>query len=562
MSTVHRLLTEHIDIWTAADTKKKSGRGRSANDADSVFGIKKLRELILELAVRGKLVPQETNDEPASDLLQRIRAEKAKLIIDGKLKTSKPMPTITKETQPYALPGGWEWTKLGEIVLNIISGGTPRKTHSEFWNGDIPWASVKDLNVTKYLDKTQDYITLEGLEAGSKLAKKGDLLICTRMGLGKIAIAAVDVAINQDLKALKLTSLFDVDYFINFYRTLKIVGSGMTVAGIKQDELLNFCVPTPPLAEQYRIVAKVDELMALCDQLEARHVSAVDAHEKLVSHLLGTLADSHNAEDFDARWQRIAAHFDVLFTTVESIDAIQQIVLQLAMTGKLTRPTQESNIVKTTRIDCHDKAIKNSSASSILPNHWQLKKLDEVAETIVDCPHSTPKWANDGKICVRTNQFRAGKLDLTNSRYVNEATFQERTQRLRPRVDDILYSREGGILGIACRVPPNVDLCMGQRMMLIRANSNIAPAFLEMLLNSPMITSIARERTIGGAAPRINVSTVKAFPIPLPPMEEQLEIVVKICDLTALCDQLKSSITAASQLEQKLADALVEQAVT
>ena len=173
-----------------------------------------LKQTLLQLAVMGKLVPQDPNDEPASELLKRIQAEKAKLIAEGKIKKDKPLAEISEEEKPFELPDGWEWTRLNDFVLSIVSGGTPSKNNSEFWNGDIPWASVKDLNVEKFLDKTQDYITKEGLCAGSKLANKGDLIICTRMGLGKIAIASIDVAINQDLKALKMTSLLNIDYFI------------------------------------------------------------------------------------------------------------------------------------------------------------------------------------------------------------------------------------------------------------------------------------------------------------------------------------------------------------
>ena len=191
---------------------------RISEHFDTLFtteaSIDALKQTLLQLAVMGKLVPQDPNDEPASELLKRIQAEKAKLIAEGKIKKDKPLAEISEEEKPFELPDGWEWTRLNDFVLSIVSGGTPSKNNSEFWNGDIPWASVKDLNVEKFLDKTQDYITKEGLCAGSKLANKGDLIICTRMGLGKIAIASIDVAINQDLKALKMTSLLNIDYFI------------------------------------------------------------------------------------------------------------------------------------------------------------------------------------------------------------------------------------------------------------------------------------------------------------------------------------------------------------
>ncbi len=124
MNAMQQLLTDHIDIWTAADTAKKSGRGRSSGNAASVYGIKKLRELILELAVRGKLVAQDPNDEPASELLKRIKAEKAKLVAEGKIKKDKPLPAITEEEKPFDLPAGWAWARLGSIG-DWGAGATP-----------------------------------------------------------------------------------------------------------------------------------------------------------------------------------------------------------------------------------------------------------------------------------------------------------------------------------------------------------------------------------------------------------------------------------------------------
>jgi len=229
MSDAHLLITENIDVWTTA-IKKRSSQGRGSNKKTELTGIKKLRELILELAVRGKLVPQDPNDEPASILLEKIAAEKAQLIKNKKIKKTKSLPEIVEDEKPFGLPDGWEWMRLGYGFNSIISGGTPSKRDPSFWNGDIPWASVKDLGREKYISKTQDYITKEGLVSGSKLADIGDILICTRMGLGKIAIATNPIAFNQDLKAVKLTSKLDVEFFINSYSTLKIKGTGTNTA--------------------------------------------------------------------------------------------------------------------------------------------------------------------------------------------------------------------------------------------------------------------------------------------------------------------------------------------
>ncbi len=133
----------------------------------------------------------------------------------------------------------------------------------------------------------------------------------------------------------------------------------------------------------------------------------------------------------------------------------------------------------------------------------------------------------------------------------------ERVERLEPVAGDILYSREGGILGLACRVPPGIRLCLGQRLMLIRAGAETRPDFLEMVLNSPFITSIAKACTTGGAAPRVNMSTVRAYPIPLPPLAEQHRIVTKVDELIALCDQLEASLTTGEQTRSRLLESVL-----
>jgi type I restriction enzyme, S subunit len=148
-------------------------------------------------------------------------------------------------------------------------------------------------------------------------------------------------------------------------------------------------------------------------------------------------------------------------------------------------------------------------------------------------------------------------LDLSKPRFVSAKTYLERIERLEPRADDILYSREGGILGIACRVPNGIRLCLGQRLMLIRAGAETGADFLEIVLNSPFITNIAKARTTGGAAPRVNMSTVRAYPIPLPPLTEQHRIVAKVDELMALCDRLEESLAAGNDTRRCLLDALI-----
>ncbi|OBQ29658.1 MAG: hypothetical protein AN483_09340 [Aphanizomenon flos-aquae MDT14a] len=247
--------------------------------------IGKLRQAILQLAVMGKLVPQDANDEPAAVLLERIKKEKERLVSKKKKNIdSELIQPIKLNEISYKLPSSWEWTRLGSIINSLTGGGTPSKNNPLFWGGDIPWASVKDLKGNKYLTTTIDYITEKGLhQSSSNFILKGKVIICTRMGLGKIAINTIDVAINQDLKAIELAEGIDVNYFYNFYLTQNIVGTGVTVSGIRQSELINFLVPLPPLNEQKRIVTKVDKLMKLCDELETKLTQTQTEREKIIN---------------------------------------------------------------------------------------------------------------------------------------------------------------------------------------------------------------------------------------------------------------------------------------
>lgn len=205
-----------------------------------------LRGQILQKAIQGKLVPQLAEE----GVVEQIG--------------------VPPEQVPFVIPEKWKWVRLGNLVLKHLGGGTPSKANASFWNGDIPWASVKDLKGT-VLSSTQDSITEEGLNnSSSNLIPADTVIVCTRMGLGKVAINTVPVAINQDLRALFLSEKIDKNYFLHFYSGMNIEGAGTTVKGIKLPDLLNLSIPLPPIEEQVRIVAKVEELLKQVDTLSTR----------------------------------------------------------------------------------------------------------------------------------------------------------------------------------------------------------------------------------------------------------------------------------------------------
>ncbi len=538
------LITNNIDIWTSA-IQTRSSAGRGSSKKLDLYGIKKLRELILELAIRGKLVPQDASDEPASVLLKKIDVAKSRLINEGKLKKCKPLPEIGKDEKPLALPRGWGLVRLGNAI-NVINGRAYKK-HEMLQEG-VPLLRVGNL----FTSNEWYYSDLE-LEP-EKYIDNGDLIYSWSASFGPFIWDGGKVIYHYHIWKMDIFDDRSIDkFFMRLFldaisASIKASGNGIAMIHMTKERMEKLVLPIPPQEEQHRIVAKVDELMALCDQLEQQTEASIDAHATLVETLLATLTHSADAAELEQNWSRIADHFDTLFTTDHSIDQLKQTVLQLAVTGKLTERTATSK--------------KSPSTDVYFPSAWQIQKLDDIAETIVDCPHSTPKWTDSGVICVRTNQILPRKLSLHDTRYVSEETYQERIKRIAPLEDDILYSREGGILGVACRIPANSRLCMGQRMMLIRCSDEVHAEYLEIVLNSPIITEIARKSTTGGAAPRINVSTVKSFPIPIPSARVQRDVVAKVNQLMTLCDRLKARLQHAQKTQLHLADALVEQAVS
>ncbi len=275
-------------------------------------------------------------------------------------------------------------------------------------------------------------------------------------------------------------------------------------------------IPLPPLAEQQRIVVKLEEV-------------------------LGKVSSSQQ------RLARIPA----------LLKRFRQSVLAAACSGKLTADWRE--VRSGPPIDSSVE-IEIPATFPIIPENWNWASLEEVCARIVDCPHSTPKWTDRGKLCLRTTNFRPGFLDLGEVRFVSTETFNARIERLRPESGDVVYSREGGILGVACQIPPSIELCLGQRMMLFRVGSKYTSDLLMHWLNSPVITRRVQELTGGSASPHLNVRDIKAFPTPVPPLPEQLEIVRRVEQLFAFADQIEARFKKAQAQVERLTQSVLAKA--
>lgn len=187
-------------------------------------------------------------------------------------------------------------------------------------------------------------------------------------------------------------------------------------------------------------------------------------------------------------------------------------------------------------------------------------KVGCVCAKIVDCPHSTPKWEKSGKLCLRTTNFKRGYLDLQLPNYVSEETFHDRNRRIIPQPGDVLYSREGSVLGIACTIPSNVYPCLGQRMMLLRSGKKLNNRYLMHYLNSPMVTNHVIATKGGTGSPHINVGDIKEFKIPIPSLEEQSNIVRQIEEQLSSCDNVEKTVDAILAQADAMRQSILKQA--
>lgn len=554
--------------------------------ATSPGGVAKLRELILTLAVQGKLVPQDLSDEPASVLLQKIREVKDRLIAEGgATKRIKPLAPITEEEKPFALPHGWEWVRLNALLKKIGAGSTPlggkevyTPTGVKFLRSQNVWDDGLRIDGVAFI-RPETHTKM----AGTVVLPNDLLFNITGASIGRCAVVPADfdeanvsqhVTIIRPVLAPLNTFLHKVLVSRHVQQAVMDVQVGVSREGLSIAKLGNFLIPLPPLAEQSRIVTRVEELMRLCDRVEAKGRLEDAQHAQLVSSLLGTLTASNTPEALAVSWQRVATHFDLLLDRPEAVDALEQTLLQLAMRGLLVPqdPADEPASALLQRI----RAEKNQSVAEgkirrekslppvpddeqpiALPWGWEWARLEEISVVIVDCPHSTPKFVADGFLCIDTNSFKNGRLLPQKLRYVDETTFTERIARLRPQPGDLVFAREGSV-GESLIIPDDAVACLGQRVMLFRFSAQVSNEFVRLAITSKGFLDALLALHKGIGAKHVNVGDMRLAVIPLPSLAEQSRIVARTEALRGHCADLRQRLCARQATQAHLAEALVE----
>ncbi|HCM9715304.1 TPA: restriction endonuclease subunit S [Enterobacter kobei] len=587
--TVETLITDHIDIWSSAlQTRATTGRG--SNGKIDLYGIKKLRELILELAVRGKLVPQDPNDEPASELLKRIAAEKAELVKQGKIKKQKPLPEISEDEKPFELPVGWEWVRLGDLTSKITDGvhHTPK-----YLNEGVAFISVKDIDGNKISFNNCKFISQEQHEEINQRCnpEKGDLLICRIGTLGRVTIVDTDRPFSLFVSVGLIKTLlnsFSVDYLHKaFYspcllsqmEEIKVGGSHTNKLNL--GDIPNLLIPFPAEKEQEKIVVKIAKLMSLCDKLEQQSLTSLEAHQQLVETLLTTLTESQNAEELAENWARISQHFDTLFITETSIDALKQTILQLAVMGKLVpqdpndEPASEllkrieqekARLVKEGKIKKQKPLppVNNEEKPFELPKGWEWCRLGSLFNFQNGYAFKSEWFSDNGIRLVRNTNISHGNINWNDSVNIPLSMISE-FEGFSLNLGDVLISLDRPIIntGLKYAFVRECDLpcLLLQRVAKFNSIGNVIRSdFLSKWLESNyFINSIDPGRSNG--VPHISTKQLEMTLFPLLSQREQDKIILLTDKLIQLCVDFKSHLQSAQQTQLHLADALTDAAL-
>ncbi len=358
---------------------------------------------------------------------------------------------------------------------------------------------------------------------------------------------------------------------------------GMNLPRLGTEKARMAVVPLPPTSEQHRIVAKVDELMGLCDTLEAQAEGYLKAHQTLVETCLAALTNSQTPEDLAQNWTRLDTHFDILFTTEESVEKLRQTIYLLATQGKLVAQDPTEVFAKAllqevserrrelleagypnekeakTQIKKSEKQVVPAGLSE-LPPGWEWATLMQASLMVIDCKNKTAPYSEDGVRLIRTTNVRHGLLNETDQKYVDEKTFEAWSLRAKPEPGDLLITREAP-MGEACLIPDGERLCLGQRMMLARlVPDTINKDYLLITFLVPDLMERVQDKPLGMTVEHLRVGGVETLMVPVPPKSEQARIVERVHRLIALCEQVKTNVQISQKLQTALSDTLVEKA--
>lgn len=477
-----------------------------------------LRTSILQYAMEGKLVKQDSNDEPASELVKRSQDKKIELIKNGELKKSKKLPVITDGEKPFNIPDNWAWSRLGDL-FTILRGGSPRPIKSFLTNDEngINWIKIGDTDPnSKYITKTEEKIIPEGLKK-SRAVHIGDFVLSNSMSFGRPYILKINGAVHDGWLIISdYDQVFNKDFLYYLLlssfvkKQFSIAATGSTVKNLNRERVANTIGVIPPLEEQKRIVAKIEKLMPLVDEY----------------------AESYN------RLQKINNEFE---------DKLKQSVLQYAMEGKLVKqnPSDEpaselikkienekAELVKEGKIKKSKKlpAITDDEKPFDIPDSWEWVRLGNIFDITSSKRVMKKEWRDSGIPFYRAREIVSINKNrpLKDPIFIDEDTYLKKIKISgKPNEGDILLTGVG-TLGIPYIVPKDKKFYFKDGNIIWLKNfGNLNSEYLSWYVQCPYMLKIINDNR-GTTVGTLTIVRSKNLVIPIPPLEEQKRIVMKI----------------------------------
>lgn len=539
-----------------------------ATIANAPGGAQRLREMVVGLGVGGRLPTGRSADEPASKVIDRARSE---LGISG----PRPIPAGAS-AELGELPSGWLWAELGEIADHQLGKMLNKKTMA-----GRPVRYLRSVNIRDgFIDLSDlNEMLMQEHEVEKYTVCDGDVLVIEGGDAGRSAIWSGPnpdgLAFQNQLHRLRPVAGVLSAFLLLVLRHHRSTGeiaarsTGVTIKHFSAGALRRLPVPVPPIAEQERIVAKVDELLELCDDLEARQERRARATTHFRASALHALTEAESPDDVRQAWERAAASWTTVTGRPDCLDDLRSSVLQLAVSGCLVaqdsaessaddlleqtaRARDEMVSERLTRLVPDDPSYAQSGT---LPPGWAWAPLQDLVR-FIDYRGRTPTKTKEGVPLVTAKNIRRGFISDTPREFIAERDFDRWMTRGLPRVGDVLFTTEAP-MGNAALIREDRRFALAQRTITLAPYADFMGAFLELLLLSPWFKDQLEHRATGMTATGIKAAKLRLIRVPVPPVAEQARIVAVVNGLLRRCDELGAGLEREVQSAAAMSAGLV-----
>lgn len=522
--------------------------------AEAPGGVAKLRELILELAVRGKLVPQDPSDEPASELLTRIAKEKAR---SGA--KEKPSPELAVSEPPFDLPPQWSWARLGDLVLHIDSGWSPacldRGREGEEWGV----LKVSAVSWGDFLPEENKALP-PGVEARPQHeVHDGDYLMSranTADLVGRSVIARQPpprLMMSDKLLRVRFSGQVDINY-MNLFNNGSVArehyrkhssGTSSSMRNISREKISLMPITVPPIAEQRRIVTRVGELLERCDRYETSQTSQRRVRGRLHTSSINALTTADTPNALATAWARLRDQWEIYTSDEDSIDQLRQAILQLAVQGKLVpqTPTDQPAIKLLKGNAPLARVSSKALPMSYLPEGWYSVRLAELGSFVGGGTPAKDKVSYWGGAIPWVSPKDMKRPIISDSQdSISDKALEETAVKLIPTGALLMVTR-GMILAHSFPVALTArEVTINQDMKALVLDDPSLGRFLLLALQAGRERMLKEVLRSSHGTCRIESDAIASFEIALPPRAEQARILAKVEELSYLCAQLKDQV--------------------